>query len=42
MNEMTRIGTVETWDGRVEDDALLRGTGSFGDDVFIAAGAWWP
>src|SRR5688572_8590883 len=33
MNEMTNIRAVETWNGRVEDDALLRGTGSFGDDV---------
>ena len=33
MNEMTSIRAVETWNGRVEDDALLRGTGSFGDDV---------
>src|SRR5687768_2438459 len=33
MNEMTSIRAVEPWNGRVEDDALLRGTGKFGDDV---------
>ena len=24
---------AEDWNGRVEDDPLLRGTGRFGDDV---------
>jgi carbon-monoxide dehydrogenase large subunit len=33
MNEMTAIRAHEPWNGRVEDDALLRGTGRFGDDV---------
>lgn len=31
MNEMTKIR--QAWNGRVEDDALLRGSGRFGDDV---------
>ena len=30
---MTIAAQAETWTGRVEDDALLRGQGRFGDDV---------
>jgi carbon-monoxide dehydrogenase large subunit len=35
MNEMTAVATktAAAWTGRVEDDALLRGAGHFGDDV---------
>lgn len=35
MNEMTAVRTknAAAFDGRVEDDALLRGEGNFGDDV---------
>jgi carbon-monoxide dehydrogenase large subunit len=33
MNEMTSIRAAQPWHGRVEDDALLRGTGRFSDDV---------
>jgi carbon-monoxide dehydrogenase large subunit len=33
MNQSTPIRATQRWNGRVEDDALLRGTGSFGDDV---------
>src|ERR1700751_2906977 len=30
---MSRDGSHHTWSGRIEDDALLRGRGRFGDDV---------
>ena len=30
---MTMSAAADAWHGRVEDDALLRGQGRFGDDV---------